>query len=57
MEKDQVTIEPYEKVFVLKCSHINANPPPIVTWKKDGVDVTNINSDRNVMHVTGKVDC
>ena len=28
---------------------------PRVTWKKDGVDVNNINLDREVMHVTGKV--
>ncbi|KAL5270522.1 hypothetical protein ACHWQZ_G001287 [Mnemiopsis leidyi] len=51
----KTTIEPNEKVAVLKCSQINANPAPIVTWKKDGVDVRNINLDSNVMHVTGKV--
>jgi len=54
-ESAKKTIEPNEKVAVLKCSQINANPTPIVTWKKDGVDVRNINLDSNVMHVTGKV--
>ncbi|XP_063689480.1 neural cell adhesion molecule L1-like [Bolinopsis microptera] len=54
-ESAKKTIEPNEKVAVLKCSQINANPAPIVTWKKDGVDVRNINLDSNVMHVTGKV--